>query len=115
MNRTTARTRHTTPPPIDRTRLTLRRAEERAAWQALVADGDRLADCARAPHYAPLARRMYAESLLTWRAARHALDLALVPVPPRPARSEAVSAAPSPRPLGRRPRAKRAWWRPVRG
>ena len=96
-------------------RLALRRAEEREAWQALVADGERLARAARAPHYAPVARRMYAESLLAWRAARHALDVVLVPVPCRPPSLAPLPAAPTLRLPGRQPQAKRAWWRPARG
>ena len=100
---------------LDLPLLALRRAEEAEAWRALVADGERLARAARAPHYAPVARRMYAESLLAWRAARHALDVALVPVPRRPARREALPAVPRPRLLERRPQAKRAWWRAARG
>ncbi len=39
MNGITARTWHATPAHIDRTRLALRRAEEREAWQALMVDG----------------------------------------------------------------------------
>ena len=114
MDRATARTSRATPAAIDRTRLALRRAEERAAWEALVADGERLAHCARAPHYAPMARPLYAESLLAWRAARHALDVALVPLPHRSGWGEAVPAVPGLRPLGRRPQDKRAWWRAAR-
>ena len=105
MNRITTRTRHATPAPIDRTQLALRRAAEREAWRALVADGERLARSARAPHYAPVARRMYADALLAWRETRRALDMALVPVP----------AAPTPRRPGRRPQTKRAWRRLARG
>ena len=105
MNGTTARTTHTTPAPVDRTRLALRRAEERAAWQALMAEGERLARYAWTPHYAPVARRLYAAALLAWREARRALDLALVPVP----------AAPTRRLPGRPPQVECAWWRPARG
>ena len=104
MNETTARTRHTIPAPIDRARLALRRAEEREAWQALMAEGERLARYAWTPHYASVARRLYAAALLAWREARHALDLALVPMP----------AAPAPRLSERRPQGRRARWRPAR-
>jgi hypothetical protein len=115
MNGTTLHTRHTTPPPLDRRRLALLRVEEREAWQALMTAGAQLVSATRAPHYAPVARRLYAEALLTWRAARHALDLALVPVPSRQPGGRTRRAAPGPRHPERRPHAKRAWWRPARG
>ena len=104
MNGTTARTTHTTPAPVDRTRLALRRAEERAAWQALMAEGERLARYAWTPQYAPVARRLYAVALLAWREARGALDMALVPVPAaratttRPARRDPRGQRPAPDP-----------------
>ncbi len=105
MNGITARTRHTTPAPSDRTQRELRRAEEREAWQALMAEGERLALDAWTPHYAPVARHLYAAALLAWREARRALDLALVPVP----------AAPAARLSERRPHASHAWRHPARG
>ena len=105
MNRIAARTKHATPAPLDRTRLALRRAEEREAWQVLVAAGERLAFCARAPHGAAGAGRAYADALLAWREARRALDMALVALP----------AAPAPRLSERRPHASHAWWRAAGG
>ncbi len=105
MNGTTARTRQATQTPIDRTQLALRRAEEREAWQALMAEGERLARSARTPHATPVARRLYADALLAWREARRALDMALVPLP----------AAPAPHLSERRPHASHAWWRAAGG
>ena len=75
------------------------RARERAAWTALQATGP----------------AEYRRALLAWRPPGTARAGALVPLPLRTPRGGAALQTPAwPRPR-RRPRAKRAWWRPARG
>ena len=66
-----SRTRTADPAPAraDWQPVQAYRAEERRAWQALAAVGERPAH--------------YRGALLTWRAARYALDVALSPLPCR--------------------------------
>ena len=107
MDRATAPPRFATPSPADQPGLETCRAEEQLAWQALVVAGQRLQARAATP-------AEYRRALLAWRAARAALDVALVSPPHRP--PPAGSAVPTqflPSRPGRRPHAKRAWWRPA--